>query len=1056
MPIKTEYGTVVVDTNLVPYMRPIDIEFTARNLKPYKIGSVFFDDIAVNRFCQVGNKVEIDAKKVIAVTSNTATAPTSGQLVYQGASNEAATFSATVDAYYSGNTTVILRALSGNFDGSASLFIENGSGVTYANATIVTVNDFNTSDSFYAGEGVISPQSNTYATVISTAGSDIVYLNQNYHNINVVATSGSTLNDYSTKFKVGDLVFQTADGQNRYDLATFRGHVEYINLTGGAIAIRPIDGTLVANATSTSTNANVKLWCVTDTSSPKPLHLNAFNLSGFPVNAYLKSVANSANIKITSYTHTSGVLANTLNSSLTEILLPTSANTSMAAGNLIYFTNGTSAGTLKLITAVSGATVTIDSALELDYNSNTAYSIGNFIVDDTGSVAGIFHVPAYPGFKFKTGNRVLTITDTSTVSDPDYAMRAAGSFVSSGVLKTTQRIQTTPTLPPLPEVDADALVRPIPPAERSYNMDAVKNPSTSSTGSTTPRISLGDGLSQTFFTPRPKSNANKQDYGIFVTSVDLFFKSKPSTSLGAMQLPITLKIAEVQNGYPTKNYLAAKTIQCKDVKISNVPSTSNTSTLTKFTFDDPVFLEPSREYALVLGSDSPDYEVFVAELGADVLGVTPTRRISEQPYAGSFFRSQNSSTWTPYQNQDLMFVINKAVFHNSGDATAQFTLDEAPEANTYVDKVILMASDLEFPVSDLSYSLRGVYANGSGQTQESVSGVELTKYAAVEYGTILDKSNKTSINRRKLLKGNANSFILTVTMATGDADVSPVVNIERLGLTASRFLIDNAGIPNTQISLLSYGAGYNATITAANVANSQEKVFGSSDTPLIANAALYRQYIFANNANIGFYAINIAGGGGTGATGFAVANTDGQNTVNYVVITDPGSGYITTPSIQIVSGNATPNSNATAVIAGETGKSGGNIQAKYITREIVLDDGFESGDIRVFMDAVRPTGTDINVYYKVKSVEDNDRFADKSWQLMPKFKDNYSKNPFSLIALEFRPNLFENRLSYVENGVTYPLGGKFKSFAIKVVLTSTDPSLVPKIKNLRIIATPEG
>ncbi len=269
-------------------------------------------------------------------------------------------------------------------------------------------------------------------------------------------------------------------------------------------------------------------------------------------------------------------------------------------------------------------------------------------------------------------------------------------------------------------------------------------------------------------------------------------------------------------------------------------------------------------------------------------------------------------------------------------------------------------------------------------------------------------------------------------------------------------MIDNAGIPNTNISLLSYGSGYNALITTANVSNSQEKVFGTSDAGITANAAAYRQYIFANNANIGFYAINISGGGGSGATGFAVANTDGQNTVSYVVITDPGSGYLTTPTIQIVSGNSVPNSNATAVIAGETGKSGGNIQAKYISREIVLEDGFESGDMRVFMDAIRPTGTDINVYYKVKSADDNDRFSDKSWQLMYKNKDNYSRNARSLIALEFRPSLDKNELSYIENGQTYPVGGKFKSFACKVVLTSTDPSLVPKVKNLRIIATPEG
>jgi hypothetical protein len=1057
--IKTEFGTVVVDTNLVPYMRARDIEFTGRNLKPGKIASIFFDDIAVNRFCQVANKVEIDAKKVIAFSSNSSTAPTAGELVYQGSSSASNTFSAIVDTYFSGNTSFVIRSLSGNFDPSASIFVENGSSVTYANLSIISATEYDNSDSFYPGEGVIATGAlggKIFAKVIATSGDDVVYLNQNFHNLNVVATSGSTLSDYSSKFRVGDLVYQTADGAARYDLATFRAHIEYINLTDGKIALRPIDGYMLANATSTSTNANVRLWCITDTASPKPLHLETFNQSGFPVGSYLKSVANSANIKITSYTHTSGVLANTLNSGLTQVLLPTSANTSGAAGNLIYFTSGTSAGSLKLITAVSGRTVTLDSALELDYSSNTHYSIGNFVVDDTSCLAGVFQVPAFPGFKFKTGNRVLTITDTSTVDDPDYAMRAAGSFVSSGILKTTQRIQTTPTLQPMPEVDADALVRPVAPSERSYNSDAVKNPKTSSTGSTTPRINLGDGLSQTFFTPKPKINANKQDYGMFVTSVDLFFKSKPLTSLGSMQLPITLKIAEVQNGYPTKNYLAAKTIQCKDVKVSNVPSTGNSATITKFTFDDPVFLEPSREYALVLGSDSPDYEVFIAEIGADVLGVTPTRRISEQPYAGSFFRSQNSSTWTPYQNQDLMFVINKAVFHNAGDGTAQFALDSAPQANNYVDKVILLASDLDFPVTDLSYSLRGIYANGSGTTQEGASGVELTKFAPIEYGALLDKSNKTSINRRKLLKGDANSFIMTLTMSTSDPDISPVVNIERLGLTASRYLVDNAGIPNTTISLLGYGTGYNAVIAAANVTNGQEKVHGTNDAAITANAALYRQYIYANSHHIGFYAINISGGGGTGAKGFAVANTDAQNVVSYVVITDPGSGYLTTPTIQIISGNATPNANATAVIAGETGKSGGNIQAKYISREIVLEDGFESGDMRVFMDAIRPTGTDINVYYKVKSVEDNDRFADKSWQLMQKVKNNYSKSARSLIGLEFRPDLLENRLSYVENGITYPIGGKFKSFAVKVVLTTTDASLVPKVRNLRVIATPEG
>ncbi len=253
--IKTEFGTVVVDTNLVPYMRTRDIEFTGRNLKPGKIASIFFDDIAVNRFCQVANKVEIDAKKVIAFSSNSSTAPTSGQLVYQGTSSASNTFSAIVDTYFSGNSSFVLRSQSGNFDPSASIFVENGSFVTYANLSIISATEYDNSDSFYPGEGVIATGAlgdKVFAKVIATSGDDVVYLNQNFHNLNVVATSGSTLADYSSKFRVGDLVYQTADGAARYDLASFRAHIEYINLTDGRIALKPIDGYMLANATSTA------------------------------------------------------------------------------------------------------------------------------------------------------------------------------------------------------------------------------------------------------------------------------------------------------------------------------------------------------------------------------------------------------------------------------------------------------------------------------------------------------------------------------------------------------------------------------------------------------------------------------------------------------------------------------------------------------------------------------------------------------------------------------------------------------------------------------------
>ena len=1069
MAITTNFGKLVVDTSLIPYIRYNDVEFTAHNLMPYTLAKLFFDDIAVNNFCQAGGRLLLDSKKIIALSRNNSTTITTSandaqtDIVFQGTSNTVNTFNGRIEAFYSSNSTIVIRRLSGDFDETAQLFIENvSSGTVYANCNVVSVTDFQTSDSFYPGEGVIAPQrGNAFATVIATSGENILYVNQNFINLNVDAVGVNVLSSMSSDYKDGDIIYQTASGTNRYDLATFKGVVRFFNVGGtGSIAIEPMDGNIVANSNIAGSNVRVQMWNASNPAA-KPLAANDFNTLGVASNNFIRSVTNtSVNINVSSFIHRSGVIANTLAPNTSTVMLVTNSGNNPANGNLIYFTTGTGVGELRRVVSINGAQAVLNSALSFTPTSNTHYSIGNFEVDQHGTLAGIFHIPSYPTFKFKTGDRVFTITDTARYNDPDYKMRASATYAASGLLKQTQRIQTTPVLSPLPETFADIPVAPVSPADRTFNGAATKSPVTGSTASTTPRIPLGDGLAQTFFTPKP--NGNQQDYGIFCSSIDLFFKSKPSVaqyfqnskliSRGSLQLPVTVKIAEVQNGYPTKNYLAAKTIQAKDVKISEIPSTSNTATITKFTFDDPVYLEPNREYAIIIGSDSPDYEVWIAELGTDVLGVSPARRISEQPYAGSFFRSQNSSTWSPYQNQDLMFVLNKAVFETSGTAT--FNLDETPTSNTIIDRVMLMSSDLRFPAGIVDYNLKGKYAIDS--TMEN-AGVFLTPYVALEYGTLLDRSGKEAsasfLNRRLIQRGNANSFVMSVQMSSSNPDVSPIVNTERLSVAAVTFGINNAGLTNTDISITNVGAGYNAHSTSGN------SIVGGSNTTLNNFAQLYRETFYANNWNVGFYNITVtnnANDNGSGASGFAVANTDGSNTISHIVITTVGKGYLETPSMVIANGNAASATQATALISGETGKNGGNIVAKYVTREIVLGDGFESGDIRVFMDAILPTACGIEVYYKVLSSDDPDRISDKSWLRMKKVKEEFSRNSQTMIGLEFRPSLLENRINYTENGISYPIGGSFKNFQIKVCLTSSDASIVPKIRNLRIIAVPEG
>ena len=62
----------------------------------------------------------------------------------------------------------------------------------------------------------------------------------------------------------------------------------------------------------------------------------------------------------------------------------------------------------------------------------------------------------------------------------------------------------------------------------------------------------------------------------------------------------------------------------------------------------------------MLLSDSNEYTVWISRMGD--IDVTGTRTISEQPYAGVLFKSQNASTWTADQYEDMKFTVYRANF----------------------------------------------------------------------------------------------------------------------------------------------------------------------------------------------------------------------------------------------------------------------------------------------------------------------------------------------------------------------------------------------------------
>lgn len=479
--------------------------------------------------------------------------------------------------------------------------------------------------------------------------------------------------------------------------------------------------------------------------------------------------------------------------------------------------------------------------------------------------------------------------------------------------------------------------------------------------------------------------------GLFVSSVDLFFVNKDSSGI----LPVEVQLRTTRNGFPNSGYAIPNSRVSVDairVNTSDLPDTTDPDTATTFKFPAPVYLEPGGEYALVVYSDSPEYVLHSAKIGTPILGTD--RLVSKQPASGVLFKPQNASQWIPFADEDLMYVLRKCVFTTDSTGTAVFNV-RSPSSNVEMDAMYVRSDQVKFATSTINYGFKATLKS-TGTLDSSYTSFLTNK----------DYEFTDGFGRRKI--DNSNHFVMKADMITVNRDISPYVDVQRAGLFTIENIINNANLSNSVVVVTDGGAGH------------------TSPT------------------------VTISGGNGTGAT--AVANVVGGS-VRRVDITSFGSGYTETPTITISEGGATRN--ASALVLGETRNSGGNYLARYISRRVTLNDGFESGDLRIFLTAYKPPNTGIEVYYKIMSADDPDDFDAKPYTRMRQKTPSgvTSTNYNDYIEYEYRPSLNVDSITYTSGGTTY---NSFKFFAIKIVLSSTDSTLVPKIRDMRAIALPAG
>ena len=159
-----------------------------------------------------------------------------------------------------------------------------------------------------------------------------------------------------------------------------------------------------------------------------------------------------------------------------------------------------------------------------------------------------------------------------------------------------------------------------------------------------------DPLAQSFFV----ENA----HGVYITQADVYLAAKDDT------LPLIVQLRTVKLGLPTEEVIpfGEVVLQPGYCQVSD-----NASIPTSVVFPSPVYLSPGETYCIVLMSVSPNYLAWISRMGeVDIQTVNNPEseqvQVSSQPTLGSLFKSQNGQTWNPSQFEDLKFTLWRAQF----------------------------------------------------------------------------------------------------------------------------------------------------------------------------------------------------------------------------------------------------------------------------------------------------------------------------------------------------------------------------------------------------------
>ena len=331
-------------------------------------------------------------------------------------------------------------------------------------------------------------------------------------------------------------------------------------------------------------------------------------------------------------------------------------------------------------------------------------------------------------------------------------------------------------------------------------------------------------IGQTFYVNEPTTGVA----GVYLTKVDIFFKSVSSV------YGIELQIRTTLNGVPTQERLpfASKILYPTDIAGSRkalLPS-DNGSIASTFIFDTPQFLQAGNSYAIVLIplGGNPDYQIWTGEIGQNDPLNGPIYTNNE---TGDLFLSSNDKDWIPVITEDMKFKIYIANFTSLG-GTATFTSpnedyfeiygvcgsffpgEPVYPSNGQLDIAVLNVSGVQgtFASGDVVYQNVASTNTATGVVYSSSSSVVKVKNVTGSFSSVYKLYNSSSVSNAAVTSVSQNAISTSVSSTLTVPDSSLFATNEIIYISTSNYSVTKlftvTSIPTTTSIVVNNAIGF--------------------------------------------------------------------------------------------------------------------------------------------------------------------------------------------------------------------------------------------------------